>query len=124
MAKAQHAAAYQSQKNSEIPGAENPGQPDGDAADPALRIAELEASLAAAQQAAIEANARATEAASKAALPQVVFEPATPHGSKALAASETGHMTMAEVMAAIDAGQLDEPTNAYLCSDGYYARRS
>jgi len=47
----------------------------------------------------------------------------TPHGAAALASSETGDMTVAEVMAAIDAGRLREPFNHYLCKDGYYARR-
>jgi hypothetical protein len=121
MAKA--AASEQTPKATEMPGAENPGMPDGDAADPALRIAELEARLAAAQQATSEANARAAEAASKAALPQVVYEPTTPKGAQALAASNTANMTTAQVMLAIDEGKLAEPVCSYLCSDGYYARR-
>lgn len=73
------------------------------------RIAELEAKLAAAQ------------AAPK--LPQVVFEPKTPHGKAALAASDTAEFTVAQVMAKIDAGELREPLNNCLCSDGYYVRR-
>jgi len=71
------------------------------------RIAELEAKLAEAQR-----------------LPQVVYEPTTPHGAAALAASDTAGMTVKQVMAAIDAGQLREPLSSYLCADGYYARRS
>ena len=70
------------------------------------RIAELEAQVAAAAR-----------------LPQPVFEPVTPHGKAALASSETAHMTVAEVMAAINTGALREPMNNYLCSDGYYSRR-
>lgn len=56
-------------------------------------------------------------------LPQVVYEPKTPHGLAALASSDTAGMTVKQVMAAIDAGQLREPLNSYLCADGYYARR-
>ena len=70
------------------------------------RIAELEAALAAQQK-----------------LPQPVYEPVTPHGAAALKSSDMASMTVAQVMAAIDAGKLREPLASYLCADGYYARR-
>lgn len=74
------------------------------------RIAELEAKLA------------AQEAESK--LPKVVYEPVTPHGAAALAASDYAGMTVAELMAMIDAGRAKEPMTSVLCADGWYARRS
>jgi len=58
----------------------------------------------------------------KAALPQVVYEPTTPHGLAALESSETANMTVVEVMAAIQAKRLREPVTSYLCKDGYYCR--
>lgn len=79
------------------------------ATDPAERLAQLEAE-----------NARLKAAAK---LPQVVYEPTTPHGEANLAASATAGMTVAQVVQAIDEKRLPEPTNSYLCADGYYARR-
>lgn len=64
-----------------------------------------------------------TAAAERDKLPQAVYEPETPHGKANLAASDTATMTVAQVMAAIDAGKLKEPVNSYLCADGYYSRR-
>jgi hypothetical protein len=55
---------------------------------------------------------------------QSVFEPKTPHGVAALAASDTANMTVAQVMEAIDAGQMSEPQAHYLCRDGYYSTRA
>ena len=52
----------------------------------------------------------------------MVFEPITKHGAERLALSPTGTLTVAEVMAKIDAGELAEPQTNYLCRDGY-ARR-
>ena len=57
-------------------------------------------------------------------LPQVVYEPETPHGKEKLAASATGSMTVAQVQQAIDEKRLPEPVTSYLCVDGYYARRA
>jgi hypothetical protein len=85
------------------------------------RIARLEAALAA-QQA--ENERLKAEADGEAKLPSVVYEPTTPHGAARLRESETGNMTTAQVIAAIDAGKLPEPVNSYLCRDGYYARRT
>jgi hypothetical protein len=79
-------------------------------ADQAARIAELEAEIAK-----LKADPK---------LPQVVYEPETPHGKEKLAESATGGMTVAEVMQAIDDKRLPEPVTTYLCADGYYARRS
>ena len=79
-------------------------------------IAALKAKLAAAEAEA--ASLRKTEDTS------LVFTPVTPHGAQKLAISETAHMTVAEVMAAIQGGSLSEPQNNYLCKDGYYTRRS
>jgi hypothetical protein len=57
-------------------------------------------------------------------LPQVVSEPTTPHGAIALAQSAFAGMTVAELMAGIDAGKYREPpVTSVLCSDGWYARR-
>jgi len=56
-------------------------------------------------------------------LPQVVYEPETPHGKEKLAASATAGMTVAKVQQAIDDKRLPEPVTSYLCADGYYARR-
>lgn len=76
----------------------------------------------------VEENLAAAEAElaalkAKAALPQVVYEPTTPHGAIRLQESEYASMTVAELMARIDAGQVKEPITSALCSDGYYARR-
>lgn len=69
-------------------------------------------------------EAENAELKAKAALPQVVYEPVTPHGAAAMAASAVSEMTVAQVMAEIDAGRLKEPITSYLCSNGYYARRA
>ena len=73
------------------------------------RIAELEAQLAAAQA-----------VASK---PQVVFEIETPHGKLAKEASAVAHLTVDQLVAKIDAGEVIEPRTAQLCADGWYAPR-
>lgn len=73
------------------------------------------------QLAAAQAELAALKA--KAALPQVVYEPKTPHGAAALSASAYASMTVAELMAKIDAGEVKEPITSALCADGYYARR-
>jgi DNA segregation ATPase FtsK/SpoIIIE-like protein len=78
----------------------------------AAQIADLKAKLAA---------QTAENAAAK--LPQVVYEPETPHGSVALRSSPTGHLTVAQVQAEIDAKRMPEPITSYLCRDGYLARR-
>jgi hypothetical protein len=95
----------------QVPGAESaePAQPTSNPADPKdALIAELQAKLA------------NQEAAGK--LPQVVYEPVTPKGREAMAASAVSGMKVAAVRAAIQAGDLDPPVTSYLCSDGYYAR--
>lgn len=53
----------------------------------------------------------------------IIYEPETPHAAERLAASATRDMTVAQVMAAIDAGRLSEPMTSYLCADGTYCRR-
>jgi len=53
----------------------------------------------------------------------IVYTPDTPHGIERLASSATAGMTVAQVMAAIDSGRLDEPVTSYLCADGNYCRR-
>lgn len=53
----------------------------------------------------------------------IIYEPETPHAAERLAASATRDMTVAQVMAAIDAKRLTEPMTNYLCSDGTYCRR-
>lgn len=89
-----------------------------DAAQP-TDMAEVIAALQAKVQA-LESAAAATEAAK---LPQVVYEPETPHGAARLATSPTAHMTVAEVRQAIDDKRMPEPSTNYLCRDGYYCRR-
>ena len=81
--------------------------------------AKLKAQLAAAN--AENASLRAAAEVSK--LPQVVYEPNTPHGVAARASSAFGHLTVNQLMAEIDAGRVREPINSVLCADGYYARR-
>jgi molybdopterin converting factor small subunit len=54
----------------------------------------------------------------------IIYEPETPHAAERLAASATSDMTVAQVMAAIDAKKLPEPMTNYLCADGTYCRRS
>lgn len=90
-------------------------------ADPAARIAKLEAKVAA--QAAENKRLRTAKAAD-AKLPQVVYEPETHHGKIALEASATRNMTVADVMTAIKDGVLQEPMSSYLCADGYYVKRA
>lgn len=97
------------------------------AADPDARIAELEARIAE-LEAQLAAQAEENErlraaAAADPKLPQVVYEPETPHGKEKLAASATAGMTVAQVQQAIDDKRLPEPITSYLCADGYYARR-
>lgn len=85
-------------------------QPQGAATDPqAARIAELEAQLAAAKAPGVHQGE--------------TVAPNNPKGREKLAASATASMTVAQVVAAIDAGDMDEPFNSYLCIDGYYSRR-
>jgi hypothetical protein len=76
-----------------------------------------------AMQAEIAALKAAAAASDAAKLPQVVYEPQTPHGIARLAESATAHMTVAEVMAAISDKRMPEPETNYLCKDGYYVRR-
>jgi hypothetical protein len=86
---------------------------DGDAPDAAEKDAQI---------AALKAQLAELTAASK--LPQVVTEPVTPHGAIALAQSAFAGMTVAELMAGIDAGKYREPpVTSVLCADGWYARR-
>lgn len=58
-------------------------------------------------------------------LPQVVFEPVTPKGAEAIAASPyySEGITSRELMRRIDAGECREPTVSVLCVDGYYTPR-
>jgi hypothetical protein len=81
---------------------------------PDQELARLRAENAALQAAAAERDK----------LPQAVYEPVTPHGQAAMDSSATAGMSVAEVMAAVDAGKLREPVTSYLCRDGYYARRA
>lgn len=82
-------------------------------------VAALKAQLAALQAKNAELEA---DLASK-AKSNIVYTPDTPHGLERLATSATAGMTVAQVMAAIDAGRLDEPMTSYLCADGNYCRR-
>lgn len=54
----------------------------------------------------------------------LVFEGENPHGKERLAASATKNMTVAEVVAAIDAGKLREPQVYFTCKDGIYCSRA
>lgn len=58
-------------------------------------------------------------------LPQVVFEPTTPKGAEAIAASPyySAGITSKELMRRIDAGEVHEPITSVLCADGYYTPR-
>jgi len=95
-----------------------PGDDEGGAdSSAAVQIAALQAQLAAAN-----AQLAAKEAAA-AKTPQVVFEPVTPHGAQALDASQFKHLTVAQLVAKIDVGEVKEPFVSVLCADGYYARR-
>jgi hypothetical protein len=109
-----------------MPGAaEQPSAPADEAA-PAEGVAQSAAALA--EIAALKAKLAAAEAEAaslrKTEDTSLVFTPVTPHGAQKLAISETAHMSVAEVMAAIADGSLSEPQNNYLCKDGYYTRRS
>jgi hypothetical protein len=53
----------------------------------------------------------------------VVFEPETPHGKAAKALSPWAHVTSAELIAKIDAGEVPEPEVSVLCKDGWLCRR-
>lgn len=66
--------------------------------------------------------AKAEEAAKPKA--GVIYEPETPNGKKAKAASQFAHLTVAELMAEIDTGNVAEPITSVLCADGYYATRA
>ena len=96
----------------QVPG-DSPAQGDSQGLTVEERLAQLEAE-----------NARLKAAAEAPALPSVVYEPTTPHGAVKLAESATGDKTVAQVMALIDAGKLQEPVSNYLCKDGYYTRRT
>lgn len=79
------------------------------------------------QVAALKAQLKAAhdQLDSSAKLPAVVFEPVTPKGAEAIAASayyDEG-ITSKQLMAMIDAGEAKEPMTAVLCKDGYYAPR-
>lgn len=94
-----------------------PGQPDVDEsfehpATPLDPVAEL---------AALRAENAAMKA--KAELPQTIFEPVTPKGKVALVASAFAHLTVAQLMEQIDAGEAKEPFTSVLCADGYYTAR-
>lgn len=98
----------------EVPGAAQPGEteaPDTATLDPAAELEALRAE-----------NAR-LRAAAQPATPSVVYTPETPHGKQAKAASPFAHLTVAELMAKIDAGEAKEPTTNVLCRDGYYTAR-
>lgn len=94
-----------------------PGVADGD--DPAKdQVATLQLQLAALQ-------AQLAELTTQRAQPKsdegVVYEPKTPHGAQALAASEFRSMTTTEVHAKVIAGEISlggKPS--VLCADGYY----
>lgn len=89
----------------------------GQTDDQAAASADKDAQIAALQ-------AQLAEMQAQAKLPQVVYEPITPHGAQALAQSQFAGMTVAQLMAGIDAGKYREPpVTSVLCSDGWYARR-
>lgn len=88
-------------------------KPGKDSADKDAQIAKLQAELAAAQA----LNAKPD-------LPNVVYEPVTPHGKEKLLASDTANMTVAEVMQAIKDGTMSEPISMTLCRDGWYVRQN
>lgn len=105
------------QRRSKAKAAAAPAAPKGKAKAAAARtVEELEAALAAAQAENAELKAAQT-------LPQNVFEPKTPHGKLLMAASDFKGITVAELTAAIDAGEAKEPFTHVLCKDGYYCRR-
>lgn len=81
--------------------------------DPAAKIAELQAEVAM-----LKAKQGLDPAAAA-----VVYTPVTPKGKEHIAASAYASMTSVEVMAKIDAGEAREPSNAVLCSDGWYTPR-
>jgi hypothetical protein len=90
-----------------------------DVASPPRTAAELEVLLAAS-----EAALAAAKAAGSSKMPTTIYEPVTPHGAIARADSAVAHLTVAQVMAEIDAGRLREPVTGMLCADGYYCRRT
>lgn len=79
------------------------------------QVAELKAQL----------KAQSEQLASATKLPAVVFEPTTPKGAEAIAASPyyAEGITSKQLMAKIDAGEAREPMTSVLCADGYYAPR-
>lgn len=81
----------------------------------ATQTVEVPGAVAAAQPVEVQASANVQ--------PPETFEPVTPRALEKLAASATAGMTVAQVMRAIDDGQLVEPITSYLCADGHYARR-
>jgi hypothetical protein len=80
------------------------------------------------QVAALKAQlkAQAEQLAGATKLPQVVYEPTTPKGAEAIAASPyyAKGITSKELMRQIDAGEVREPLSSVLCADGYYAPRN
>lgn len=112
-------------QNVQTPGAVAPQDDAATAEQPtdqAAVIAALQAQLKA--QEVENARLRAASSAADSGLPQVVYEPETPHGKEAMRTSPTAHMTVGQVQAAIDAGEMAEPVTSYLCKDGYYSRRA
>jgi hypothetical protein len=53
-----------------------------------------------------------------------VYEYETPQGKLAREASAFGHLTVAQLVNKIDAGEAREPATSCLCIDGWYARRA
>lgn len=99
-----------------VPG-EAPGSDQTEAA-PGPTVEELQAQLAALQAQLAEANAQRVQPKPDEG---VVYEPKTPHGAQALAASEFRSMTTTEVHAKVIAGEISlggKPS--VLCADGYY----
>ncbi len=52
------------------------------------------------------------------------YEYESEKGKQAREASAFAHLTVAELVAAIDRGEALEPATGVLCKDGYYCRRS
>ena len=87
-------------------------------------IEELQALLAQ-RDGEIAALQASKSAAAKANLPVGVYEPVTPKGKQALAASAFAHLTVDQLIEKIDAGEVQEPrVTSFLCADGYYCRRT
>lgn len=72
-----------------------------------------------AEIAALKAQLADVEAAKK--LPQVVYEPETPHGAVKLAESEFRNLTTTQLMAKIKRGDVEAPRTGVLCADGWFA---